>query len=332
MQSNPSSLDLNQGYEPEDKDNPEWKTTLPATTTTTTTAALTPKKQSSFKRHRKTGPNSTFSSTPHQRGTEGCDEGLPPQPSHGHPQQEPPPRRQQRSNSSHSKASHSLSWLLRHEARNLGLSISSGGYVPVDEILQKCHHHPKLRNMTLPLIESVVQNCPKQRFRMEERPITEFPTSPVISPDTLASSTDSHTQTILCIRANQGHSIHGIDPEQLLNRISNTELASLPMIVHGTYAEPWKKIYACGYLSRMERNHIHFAAGIPGQDGVISGMRRTCQILIFVNGTLCARDGIQFYRSYNGVLLTDGIDGNLPLKYISHVTHIDGTIILDQRP
>lgn len=36
-------------------------------------------------------------------------------------------------------------------------------------------------------------------------------------------------------------------------------------------------------LSRMARTHIHFAPGEPGADSVISGMRRSCQVVIYIN-------------------------------------------------
>ncbi len=29
----------------------------------------------------------------------------------------------------------------------------------------------------------------------------------------------------------------------------------------------------------MDRTHIHFAAGLPGESGVISGMRRSCKVI-----------------------------------------------------
>jgi len=37
-------------------------------------------------------------------------------------------------------------------------------------------------------------------------------------------------------------------------------------------------------LNRMARNHIHLAIGLPG-DGVISGMRSSCQVVIDINMT-----------------------------------------------
>jgi 2'-phosphotransferase len=36
-------------------------------------------------------------------------------------------------------------------------------------------------------------------------------------------------------------------------------------------------------LNCMRRNHIHFAKGDVGSDGVISGMRGNCEVKIFVN-------------------------------------------------
>ena len=60
-----------------------------------------------------------------------------------------------------------------------------------------------------------------------------------------------------CIRANQGHSLDGINPEYLLQEIPMKELATLPTIVHGTYFEAWRQIQAAGGLNRMNRTHIH---------------------------------------------------------------------------
>lgn len=60
-------------------------------------------------------------------------------------------------------------------------------------------------------------------------------------------------------------------------------------------------------LSKMKRNHIHLAQGVPGE-GVISGMRTSSQVLIFINLQKALDAGIKFFLSNNGVILTEGDD------------------------
>lgn len=216
------------------------------------------------------------------------------------------------------KLSHSLSWALRHQALAIGLTILPDGYVPVDEILSSTH--PKLKGATLEEIRRVVENNDKQRFRLDYKQRSDF-----------YGPTDANAdERILCIRANQGHSIDLINPELLFITLSPDELRNLPCIVHGTYVEPWNSIQTTG-LKKMNRTHIHFASGLPEADGVISGMRKTCTIYIFVDPKKCAEDGIEFFTSDNGVILSAGIDGTLPPKYFSHVTGNDGNVLLDNR-
>eukprot|EP00551_Chaetoceros_affinis_P008869 CAMPEP_0203667208 /NCGR_PEP_ID=MMETSP0090-20130426/4089_1 /ASSEMBLY_ACC=CAM_ASM_001088 /TAXON_ID=426623 /ORGANISM="Chaetoceros affinis, Strain CCMP159" /LENGTH=309 /DNA_ID=CAMNT_0050531311 /DNA_START=42 /DNA_END=971 /DNA_ORIENTATION=+ len=127
----------------------------------------------------------------------------------------------------------------------------------------------------------------------------------------------------LCIRANQGHSITGINCEELLTPIPPDELSNLDTIVHRTNKDAWENHIQTEGLNKMNRNHIHFAHDIPSPSqnkGVISGMRLNSQIYIYVNGKACADDGIQFYRSSNGVILTPGLEnGTLPVRYFSSV-------------
>ena len=70
----------------------------------------------------------------------------------------------------------------------------------------------------------------------------------------------------------------------------------------------------------MARNHIHFAKGMFGEKGVISGMRGSCDIFIEINLGKVIADGIPVYESTNGVILTSGIDGYLPPKYFRKIT------------
>ncbi len=64
----------------------------------------------------------------------------------------------------------------------------------------------------------------------------------------------------------------------------------------------------------MGRNHIHFAIGLPGKNGVISGMRSTCEVVIEINMVKALfKNNIPFFISSNKVILSPGIsDGSLP--------------------
>ena len=201
------------------------------------------------------------------------------------------------------KTSKALSWALRHQAPSLGLDMGVDGYVPLDQLLS--HSHPKFRGMTEEGVRSVVDSNDKQRFSLIERDNGAW-----------------------FIRANQGHSIATIDPHLLLTPI---DPSTLPTIVHGTYMDVWTKHIQTQGLSKMNRNHIHFAKGMPSDDGVISGMRKTCSVYIFCNGKQCAEDGIEFFESANGVILTSGTGGMLPPKYFTHVLSKSGEVLLDQR-
>lgn len=89
-------------------------------------------------------------------------------------------------------------------------------------------------------------------------------------------------------------------------------------VIHGTYYRFWDEIKVKG-LSRMKRNHIHFAPGLPKTGNVISGMRSTCQIFIYVDLDLALKSGVNFYKSSNNVILSSGDDGILKTKYFLKV-------------
>nr|KAF6468451.1 tRNA phosphotransferase 1 [Rousettus aegyptiacus] len=74
------------------------------------------------------------------------------------------------------------------------------------------------------------------------------------------------------------------------------------------------------------RTHIHLAPGLPGDPGVISGMRPNCEVAVFINGPLALADGIPFFRSANGVILTPGnADGFLLPKYFKEALQLRPT-------
>jgi 2'-phosphotransferase len=225
-------------------------------------------------------------------------------------------RRNKRQMNPEEELSRSLSWALRHAAPQLKLDMCDEGYVPVSQLL--ANKHPKFasKHYTVADVNKVVEENEKQRFHLEYRT------------HTVASSSSSGGDKVLCIRASQGHSIKMVRAEKLLTPLSTAilrgELLSDNIVViHGTTLVAWDCFIKTQGLHRMKRNHIHFAKGLPGDSGVISGMRKHCEVHIYIETKACANDAIPFYESANGVILTAGVDesGVLPLEYFSKVVN-----------
>ena len=130
------------------------------------------------------------------------------------------------------------------------------------------------------------------------------------------------------IRATQGHSLKTLDASAYLTPITLDDPKSIPeTVVHGTFYRAWRQILASKGLKPMTRVHVHFARGpvledvlmkeeggnAGGPDGrkkpdvVISGMRSDAQILIYVDIRRALEAGVEFWRSENGVVLTEGV-------------------------
>ena len=79
----------------------------------------------------------------------------------------------------------------------------------------------------------------------------------------------------------------------------------------------------------MKRNHIHFSAGELGTDGVISGMRSSAQVYIYIDVHKAMRDGLQFFRSANNVILSPGnADGVIESQYFKTVKNVTTNQVL----
>lgn len=194
------------------------------------------------------------------------------------------------------RVSRTLTSILRHNAEKLKLNMDGAGYVDVEEILQVASL-AKL-GATLAMLKDAVANCPKQRFGLKE---TE--------------------DGKMYIRANQGHTVKSVNEEELLRPVTLADIGTLPVVVHGTDQKAWEAIYASGGLSRMKRNHVHFGTGLPGEDGVISGMRQSASILIYLNLPKALTAGLAVFQSENGVILSPGVNqtGIVPLDFVEKV-------------
>ncbi|XP_027864450.1 tRNA 2'-phosphotransferase 1 isoform X2 [Xiphophorus couchianus] len=182
--------------------------------------------------------------------------------------------------------SKSMSYVLRHGATQMGLQMTTDGFLFVEDLLA----HPQFHLYTLEDVERVVSKNDKQRFKLRSHP------------------EDGRLQ----IRANQGHSLQVMDLEL------KPVLAGSPdcpaEAVHGSYLRNWPSIQQQG-LSCMNRTHIHLSTGLPGEDGIISEL-----------WLVRLADGTEFFWSENGVLLTAGdAEGKLLPKYFTRALKLKPT-------
>ncbi|XP_021906233.1 tRNA 2'-phosphotransferase 1 isoform X2 [Carica papaya] len=194
--------------------------------------------------------------------------------------------------------------ILRHMAAELNLNMRSDGYVRVQDLLKlnmKTFANIPLRSHTVDDIREAVRTDNKQRFSFLEE------------------------NGELLIRANQGHTIKTVESESLLKPILSAE--EVPVCVHGTYRRNLESILQSG-LKCMKRLHVHFSCGLPTDGEVISGMRRDVNVLIFIDVRKALEEGMLFYISDNKVILTEGFDGVVPVKYIQKIeSYPDGRAI-----
>ncbi|QYT01199.1 2'-phosphotransferase [Trichoderma simmonsii] len=206
------------------------------------------------------------------------------------------------------QVSKTLSKLLRHQAGNAGIKLDAEGFAALDEVL---NYGPiRSLNVTLAEVKEVVASNEKQRFTMK--------LNSSLSAE-LVPSDDSATPSQYLIRANQGHSIK-IESAALLEPIT-LEAGNVPSrVLHGTYFAFWPAIEESGGLKVMGRNHIHCSTGTP-EEGVLSGMRKDAELVIDIDVEKSLQDGIQWWKSDNGVLLTEGGEGGvLSTSYFKKVT------------
>ncbi|AYV87188.1 MAG: putative tRNA 2'-phosphotransferase [Sylvanvirus sp.] len=223
--------------------------------------------------------------------------------------------------------SKSLSYVLRHRIVDLNLPMDKEGFVKLSDLLML----DKLKGVTLDQIKEVVHTNDKKRFELKEKKekgldesfdesFSEFFDQSKSSYELIDNSNNDSSTDVsqYLIRAIQGHSFKVgalISDEIALEELKKP----LPVCIHGTYETCFKSIQQQG-LSRMKRKHIHCAQGMTTDDTVISGARRSCDVFLHIDMKNAMKDGIVFYKSANGVILTEGINGILPFMYVAKVT------------
>lgn len=170
----------------------------------------------------------------------------------------------------HNKISKFLSFVLRHKPEAIGLVLDEQGWANINELINKAHQSGEVVALDINLLLAVVESSDKKRF---------------------AISDDGQR-----IRANQGHSV-------------NVDLQLKPetppeFLYHGTATRFLDSILEEG-LKPQQRQHVHLSTDIKTATAV--GQRYGKPVILKIKALLMHEQGFLFYRSENGVWLTNHI-------------------------
>lgn len=165
-----------------------------------------------------------------------------------------------------------LSFVLRHEPARIGLQLDTSGWADVNELLQQLAAHG--RPVSFVELEALVRNNDKQRY--------------------------SFNADKSKIRANQGHSI-AVD-------LDLQPLTPPVVLYHGTASHFMAAIQQQG-LQKRSRHHVHLSSDKETAHKV--AIRHGKPVILCIAAAQMQQDGYVFYRSDNGVWLTDQV----PTRY-----------------
>lgn len=166
-----------------------------------------------------------------------------------------------------------LSRVLRHQPGRVGIVLDDAGWVAVSDLLAACRAHKF--PVTREELAAVVSENDKQRFALSE----------------------DGTR----IRASQGHSVRV--------ELGYAPLAPPPVLYHGTATRLLASIREHGLL-KGRRHHVHLSADAATAAHV--GARHGAPHVLEVSSGRMHAEGYEFYRSDNGVWLTE----HVPAKYL----------------
>ena len=169
-----------------------------------------------------------------------------------------------------------LALVLRHRPEAIGITLDRHGWVSVTELLAALADHGT--GMDREDFARVVESNDKQRYEWD-------------------TETDR-------TRARQGHSL-AVD--------LGLKVSSPPAeLFHGTPRRNVASILATG-LDRRGRHHVHLSVDVATAQRV--GARRGDSVVVRVDAARMAAAGIEFWRTDNGVWLTD----NVPPQYLAEL-------------
>lgn len=166
-----------------------------------------------------------------------------------------------------------LSLVLRHQPEKIGLNLDEQGWADVAELIRLANQDG--HQLTPELLQRVVSENDKQRFAFDDDGLK--------------------------IRASQGHSVE-VDLD-----LPSTEPPAI--LYHGTASRFLDSIRATG-LNSASRQHVHLSRDETTATKV--GARHGRPVILIVRAAEMFAAGHQFFRSANGVWLTEVV----PVQYL----------------
>lgn len=173
-----------------------------------------------------------------------------------------------------------ISLILRHKPDTIGITLDEHGWANVTELIEGIS---KTRPFDMKMLEEIVDTDEKQRYSFNE------------------------DKTL--IRANQGHSV-SVDVE--LRQVLPPQY-----LYHGTGEKYVSSIEAQGLIPKS-RLYVHLSSDYD--TAVKVGSRHGKPVVYRISAKQMADDGYIFYKSVNGVWLTEKV----PVKYLRRDTSLYG--------
>lgn len=184
-----------------------------------------------------------------------------------------------------------MSFVLRHKPEAIGLHLSQEGWASIDDLIECAGQNG--HSLTREMIDQIVATSDKKRFSL--------------------SACGRY------IRASQGHTAKAV-------KIEFECLAPPEILFHGTASRFLDSIMDKGLVSGA-RHHVHLSE--LEATAIEVGMRYGKPVVLVVQARKMQDAGIQFYRSENGVWLTETV----PSAFIHVKNHdVENQIISSQSP
>jgi putative RNA 2'-phosphotransferase len=171
-----------------------------------------------------------------------------------------------------------LSLLLRHKPEEVGLEMDRHGWVSVNQLIANINKHGRYK-IDMTILEEIVATDNKGRYRFN----------------------DTKTQ----IKACQGHSVPGVEPELTYGEPPKR-------LYHGTNTEALGKIEHSGHISKMKRHAVHLYEEEAKVWQSAERWSGKTPVVIEIDAEQMHKDGFVFGKSDNDVWCVDDV----PVKYI----------------